>query len=158
MAKVNISFWRTVIERLPTRTNLASRGITVPSMLCPICQELPETESHLFTGCPTASLLWSIVGQWCFKQCRPFFDVKDLLLDVPDRSSTKSKEFFVDVVIRATVWTLWKNRNQLVFQERRNSMQTLIVEVKSLSFLWVKARARHWDVGWDEWCRFNFVM
>ncbi|GJS21722.1 RNA-directed DNA polymerase, eukaryota [Tanacetum coccineum] len=45
--KINIFAWRARLDRLPTRSNLACRGIVMDSVLCPICGSDTETISHI---------------------------------------------------------------------------------------------------------------
>nr|GEY12020.1 RNA-directed DNA polymerase, eukaryota, reverse transcriptase zinc-binding domain protein [Tanacetum cinerariifolium] len=46
--KINISTWRVLNERLPTRYNLDMRGIDLHTVRCPICDDGIEMEFHLF--------------------------------------------------------------------------------------------------------------
>ncbi|GJU78445.1 RNA-directed DNA polymerase, eukaryota, reverse transcriptase zinc-binding domain protein [Tanacetum coccineum] len=46
--KVNIMVWRMALDRLPTRVNLDARGLDIPSVLCPICEECSESTAHFF--------------------------------------------------------------------------------------------------------------
>ncbi|GKF14184.1 RNA-directed DNA polymerase, eukaryota, reverse transcriptase zinc-binding domain protein [Tanacetum coccineum] len=48
--KVNICTWRASLNRLPTRSNLAIRGVAIPSSNCPLCNEEVESLEHL-NGC-----------------------------------------------------------------------------------------------------------
>ncbi|GJW33835.1 RNA-directed DNA polymerase, eukaryota, reverse transcriptase zinc-binding domain protein [Tanacetum coccineum] len=57
-SKVNISSWRIFHRRLPTRLNLDKRGIDLDSVLCPICNDNPESEDHIFVECCIAKSTW----------------------------------------------------------------------------------------------------
>ncbi|GKF05521.1 RNA-directed DNA polymerase, eukaryota [Tanacetum coccineum] len=63
--KVNIFFWRCRLDRLPTLSNLDSRGIDVPIVLCPICNSHVETMDHIIVACPVALNIWDFVYRWC---------------------------------------------------------------------------------------------
>ena len=43
-----------VVERLPTRSNLAKRGMQLTNLSCPLCLECVETGQHLFVMCKVA--------------------------------------------------------------------------------------------------------
>ncbi|GJX62020.1 RNA-directed DNA polymerase, eukaryota [Tanacetum coccineum] len=45
--KINIFMWRARLDRIPTRCNLASRGVVLESSLCPLCGLAPEDTSHV---------------------------------------------------------------------------------------------------------------
>nr|GEY62063.1 hypothetical protein [Tanacetum cinerariifolium] len=49
--KVNIFAWKLFLDRLPTRSNLARRNVSIPSLACPLCDHALEDSSHLFFGC-----------------------------------------------------------------------------------------------------------
>ncbi|GAU27943.1 hypothetical protein TSUD_146580 [Trifolium subterraneum] len=63
--KVSILAWRLLCDRLPTRVNLASRGIiTLDVQSCVAgCADI-ESAQHLFISCGTFGSLWSSVRSW----------------------------------------------------------------------------------------------
>ncbi|GJZ72957.1 RNA-directed DNA polymerase, eukaryota, reverse transcriptase zinc-binding domain protein [Tanacetum coccineum] len=46
--KVNIFMWRLMLDWLPHRLNLSSRGIDIQSILCPSCNGNVESSNHIF--------------------------------------------------------------------------------------------------------------
>jgi len=57
--KVSIFAWRLLRNRLPTKANLASRGVlSSEATLCALGCDHVETSEHLFLSCPTSVLLW----------------------------------------------------------------------------------------------------
>nr|GEZ26924.1 RNA-directed DNA polymerase, eukaryota [Tanacetum cinerariifolium] len=58
--KVNIFTWRVYLDKIPTRLNLSTRGIDIPSILCPICNSSVEFTSHVFFSC---SLAWHLISK-----------------------------------------------------------------------------------------------
>nr|GEV68176.1 hypothetical protein [Tanacetum cinerariifolium] len=44
--KVNVCTWRTSLDRIPTRANLTSMGIALPSKVCLLCEQEDETIDH----------------------------------------------------------------------------------------------------------------
>nr|GEW02237.1 hypothetical protein [Tanacetum cinerariifolium] len=63
--KVNIFMWRMFLDRLPHRLNLSSRGLDLDSILCSVCNEVIESNSHLFFSCVAASNIWRLIRGWC---------------------------------------------------------------------------------------------
>ncbi|GJZ83688.1 RNA-directed DNA polymerase, eukaryota, reverse transcriptase zinc-binding domain protein [Tanacetum coccineum] len=59
--KINILAWRIRNYRLPTRANIDKRGIDLPSILCPFCEEKIEDEDHLFALCPFSQNIWDLI-------------------------------------------------------------------------------------------------
>ncbi|GJS09365.1 zinc knuckle CX2CX4HX4C containing protein [Tanacetum coccineum] len=62
--KVNIMAWRVLLDNLPTRFNLSSRGLEIPSLSCPLCNVSVESTSHIFFSYSLARQLWNKVFRW----------------------------------------------------------------------------------------------
>ncbi|GKA47697.1 RNA-directed DNA polymerase, eukaryota [Tanacetum coccineum] len=62
--KVNVFVWKLHLDRLPTRVNLARRGVQISSMMCPLCNNAGEDSSHLFFGCDMAIDITRLVCRW----------------------------------------------------------------------------------------------
>ncbi|GJV95288.1 RNA-directed DNA polymerase, eukaryota [Tanacetum coccineum] len=60
--KVNIFVWRLALDRLLTRLNLSLRGLDIPSIMCPMCNNKVESVDHVFFGCDLSSNVWRLVG------------------------------------------------------------------------------------------------
>ncbi|GKE25458.1 RNA-directed DNA polymerase, eukaryota, reverse transcriptase zinc-binding domain protein [Tanacetum coccineum] len=65
--KVNVFAWRLALNKLPTRFNMSSRGLEIPSIVCPVCNVGAETVDHLFFSCSVASsIMAKVLGWWGF--------------------------------------------------------------------------------------------
>ncbi|GJU26011.1 RNA-directed DNA polymerase, eukaryota [Tanacetum coccineum] len=62
--KVNILAWIVWLDNLPTRFNLSSKGLEIPSLLCSLCNVSVESTSCLFFSCSLARQLWNKVFRW----------------------------------------------------------------------------------------------
>nr|GEV50033.1 putative RNA-directed DNA polymerase, eukaryota, reverse transcriptase zinc-binding domain protein [Tanacetum cinerariifolium] len=62
--KVNVFAWRARLNRLPTRVNLAKRGVIMDSSLCSICGLFLENAQHLFFRCELASSIALRLCNW----------------------------------------------------------------------------------------------
>ncbi|GJU46307.1 RNA-directed DNA polymerase, eukaryota [Tanacetum coccineum] len=62
--KVNIFAWKVSLDRLPTRSNLARRGVLVPSSSCLICNVSNEDLAHLLFRCDLAIEVTRLVYKW----------------------------------------------------------------------------------------------
>ena len=43
--------WRVLLDRIPSKTNLAKREVEVANRLCELCKEEDEATRHLFFDC-----------------------------------------------------------------------------------------------------------
>ncbi|GJV09846.1 RNA-directed DNA polymerase, eukaryota [Tanacetum coccineum] len=62
--KVNIFAWKVSLDRLPTRFNLVSRGVPVPSLSCPSCNIVQEDLGHTLFSCDLAISVSRLVCRW----------------------------------------------------------------------------------------------
>nr|GEX08793.1 nucleotide-binding alpha-beta plait domain-containing protein [Tanacetum cinerariifolium] len=63
--KVNVFAWHLALNKLPMRFNMSSRGLEIPSMVCPIYNVGVETSDHLFFSCSVASsIMAKVLGWW----------------------------------------------------------------------------------------------
>ncbi|KAJ0547678.1 hypothetical protein HanIR_Chr08g0374861 [Helianthus annuus] len=74
---------------------------------------------------------------------------------IESHSSSQDKKKAVYLIIAATCWSLWRIRNNLIFNGRTTHVSRAVGDIKAISFLWVKARAGKSELEWEEWCRFS---
>jgi hypothetical protein len=65
-SKIIVFSWQLLIQRLPTKLNLAKRGVVEEGVdsFCVLCPMELKKESHLFGVCAFASALWGKVFKW----------------------------------------------------------------------------------------------
>jgi len=65
-SKVLALVWATLLIRIPTRVNLAARGILgfESSRSCVLCGVMDETEVHLFLHCEEVQRIWKKLMCW----------------------------------------------------------------------------------------------
>lgn len=62
--KINVFAWKVSLDRLPTRENLAQRGVSVPSLSCPNCNNGQEHLGHILFSCDIASSVSRMICRW----------------------------------------------------------------------------------------------
>ncbi|GJX11866.1 RNA-directed DNA polymerase, eukaryota [Tanacetum coccineum] len=99
--KINIFMWRARLDRIPTRCNLASRGVVLESSLCPLCGLAPEDASHVLFRCELSKhvfrrmcRLWDL--DWQDVSSFPDWDGITLFLTRPLRDAP----FFLMILLR----------------------------------------------------------
>jgi hypothetical protein len=65
-SKVVVFSWQTLLARIPTRANLANRGMVLEDvhLNCAVCGGGVEAENHLFLLCHLAWSIWIGVYRW----------------------------------------------------------------------------------------------
>ena len=59
-----VCVWRLLLDRLPTKYNLAKRGLQIANLSCPLCLECVETGQHLFVVCKVPQKVWDQCERW----------------------------------------------------------------------------------------------
>ncbi|KAF5802616.1 hypothetical protein HanRHA438_Chr06g0270621 [Helianthus annuus] len=110
-----------------------------------------------FVTCCFVQMVSQLVSQWCKLQPIFAFRVRDLLdLHLYVGGSAKFKKA-IHAICHTAFWCIWRCRNAAVFKHKRPSMQTVMGDIKGMSFLWVKARSKQRNMDWDLWNCFNIL-
>jgi hypothetical protein len=115
--KVSILVWRLLRYRLPTKTNLVSRGILAPEFHDCVtgCGGI-ETARHLFLSCSTFGSLWALVRSWIGFSAVDAFSLTDHFVQFTySAGGLRARRSFLQLVWLACVWVVWNERNLLVF-------------------------------------------
>ncbi|XP_071728725.1 uncharacterized protein [Rutidosis leptorrhynchoides] len=62
--KLEIFIWRSILKRLPVKTELDKRGIDLHTVRCPLCDDDMETVEHSLIFCKDTSELWNQIFKW----------------------------------------------------------------------------------------------
>ncbi|GJV92918.1 RNA-directed DNA polymerase, eukaryota [Tanacetum coccineum] len=95
--KINVFFWKARRDCLPTRLNLFKRGVTLDSVLCPICSGSEEDVSHVFFQCPLAQVILKRICRWwevVWQHCSSFSEWLSWFSDI--RLSSKVKAILLN--------------------------------------------------------------
>ncbi|KAJ0836665.1 putative reverse transcriptase zinc-binding domain-containing protein [Helianthus annuus] len=155
--KVNCFLWRAVQNRIPTREALMIRNITLPTILCPLCNNRTETTDHILISCEFANYVWLQIFSW-IKVPMPQFliSVVELFEFIRTYPIYKVNKKAMYVILTTTCWMIWKTRNELIFKGTNSSVSKIIGEVKACSFLWIRSRANVQELDWAKWRGFSF--
>ncbi|KVI03148.1 Endonuclease/exonuclease/phosphatase [Cynara cardunculus var. scolymus] len=154
-SKINILSWRLLHKRLPTKINLAKRGVVCLSSMCPLCECAEEDEEHLFIGCSISQQLLKDLCKWWKVDIGQVNSIDNLL----DRCSEVAGNFsckkaFIGVVY-GFFWIIWNLCNRKTFSVPSQMMATFLAgQLQAYSFFWFKNRVPK-DVmanTWIEWC------
>ncbi|MFS7930782.1 putative RNA-directed DNA polymerase [Helianthus anomalus] len=154
--KVSIVAWRAAMERLPTKCALAIRNISVQNNLCALCGDYAETSEHLFVACQFAQIVWQNIADWCNIPPIYAFELNDVLSIHETCSGNSTKKKGIHAVVLVSIWSIWKLRNDSVFNNSVPHTTKILDEIKAMSFLWVKNRAKLVSLTWSDWSRFVF--
>nr|GEW06908.1 RNA-directed DNA polymerase, eukaryota [Tanacetum cinerariifolium] len=146
--KVNIFIWRMLLNKIPTRMNLMTRGITVKSNQCGICDEGDETINHLMLHCDLARDLWALVGLWWTLDLPFVLTIRELMSWVDHTRLHILANKVLHVVVGTTAWSICNFRKRNVFQEEKPKKALLFYSIVSTSFFWLSNRNNNFRINW----------
>ncbi|GKC46109.1 RNA-directed DNA polymerase, eukaryota, partial [Tanacetum coccineum] len=150
--KINVFMWRARRDCLPTRHNLAHKGVPLESFSCSICSSETKDIHHLLFSCSLAQevlkrvcrwweleyQLWSSFSEWetCFSSIRLSVHIKSILEGV----------FYV------SWWFIWGFRNRFIFEDIKPVRSRLFDDIVSSYFLWCNSRSSR-NFSRDVWLK-----
>jgi len=138
--KVVVFAWRLFQNQLPTKDNLFRRNVIDNNLCVSGCGSM-ETANHLFLHCSFFGSVWNCILYWvCLSMVAPF--------DVSDHyyqfffcgSGYQVRNNFLNIIWLATIWEIWKERNNRIFKDKDYSIMRIVDKIKSLSFSWLKEK------------------
>ena len=114
-AKIRIFSWNACMDGLPTRLNLARRGLNNETT-CPQCKTALESTSHALIHCEKLGDVW-----WSWHSCPVNLlgrdiNLVDIALEILEAGSPQDLEIFI-----ATAWSIWLNWNKVVHESGGSS-------------------------------------
>lgn len=137
--KCKFFLWLLLQHKLWTAARLQIRGWK-NNYLCALCERNLETTAHLFSECPYAVTVWTLVANWSGCQSlHPSQWTNEL--DVEDWFSQllRRGDKMVHTLAVLTCWSIWKQRNAVIFREARRTAHVIFEEIKDTCLTWSRA-------------------
>ncbi|XP_026383736.1 uncharacterized protein LOC113279249 [Papaver somniferum] len=133
--KVSFLAWTLFHDGAPSLEFLQRVG-KVNSSTCLLCNTEQETQSHLFLHCSETRKVWhyfldSFGVKWVFSE-----NVKSNLWEWKAKKNRSMIKKIWSILPFAIWWTIWRERNYRVFNNKRRYLGQLIVTVKYTQFNW----------------------
>ncbi|KAK2418950.1 hypothetical protein QL285_041097 [Trifolium repens] len=153
-SKVLAFSWKLLRDRLPSKVNLAKRGVQLNGAVldCVHCQGREEDVEHLFLCCNFVDGVWKAIFHWL-----------GLVIVIPSSSSSlfdcfigaagskKVRRGFA-LIWHATVWAIWRSRNNVIFSNGVIDPGEVVEDVKLSSWRWGLSRHKIPTCLYYEWC------
>ncbi|XP_062102994.1 uncharacterized protein LOC133813986 [Humulus lupulus] len=122
-------YWQIFNSQLLTRDHL-SRFLPIQSSFCPVCDLVLETHSHLFMDCIFSRRLFGEVSSWLgvFMWPKSFVELQDWC----HLAVRGLKYQIMNVVLSATLYFIWKNRNKCIFESACSSASIISLEIRKV--------------------------
>jgi len=151
--KVVLFAWQLFRDRLPTKDNLHHRGVLDrDSRFCVSGCALVESSHHLFLHCNIFGSVWHFIYRWLDISAVVPAQVSDHFIQFSDSGGiVKKRRSISQVIWFATVWEIWKERNNMLFDNKECSVFQVIDKIKSLAFRWLKANFATLPFNYHGW-------
>ncbi|XP_028118586.1 uncharacterized protein LOC114316135 [Camellia sinensis] len=139
--KVKFFGWLAWLGKLKTSSYLQRIGILdeAANVSCSFCQNEVESVNHILLFCPFVWLLWSQIMKWWGVQWVMPNSVEGLLQWWSFCKMKKLEKVMWKVVPMAVLWSIWKHRNDCIFNGAQPNLEDLCEVVKVRIALWVKS-------------------
>ena len=136
--KVRIHLWRTRLDRLPTKDNFVKRGISIPSPICDLYNEQPETRDHLFNFCNKAKDVRKALRTWWDFLPENRNNLEEMFSMTDYNGHKNLSHTAADIVMHPYIWEIWKARNEKIFNGKdftRFKLRTIFKPRLSIGFI-----------------------
>ncbi|XP_058726751.1 uncharacterized protein LOC131598139 [Vicia villosa] len=139
-SKVKIFGWRLIQDRLATKSQLIKRGILEQNdAACCVfgCSQIEDIQ-HLFINCAVLRRLWGSIYDWLGIAYPVGSDCISNFLHMLNSLRFKCSRKRVGCIWMATCWLIWKQRNDIIFNNVVADMDEILHSVKMLSWWWLE--------------------
>lgn len=136
-SKVRAFGWQLLHDRIPTRVNLGRRQIIdgTGDLSCVMCGLLLEDSNHLFIYCEVAMRVWEAVFAWLQLPFSLPHNLLSILLFLTHNRGKKLRKGLC-MIWNGVVWTIWRRRNLVLFDNGGRGVAEIIDEIKVTTWKW----------------------
>jgi hypothetical protein len=134
-----VFMWLLVRTRCWTADRLSRRGLPHPAS-CPFCDQGDESLDHLLMGCVLAREVWAVfLRLWGKLHWMPQPD-STLVHWLQDKKGGPGGDRDLWTAVVLVCWTLWRHRNDVVFEGLAPSRAVVIHRISEEAELWRAAK------------------
>jgi len=113
---------------------------------------MEETSNHLFLSCLIFGIIWSHLRNWLGVSGVDPMCLSDHFLQFGHLGGCCSRLLSTLILIwLACIWVLWKERNNMIFNNKVELIHDLVDKVKLLSFWWLKTKHIFFACSYHSW-------
>ncbi|KAI5437740.1 hypothetical protein KIW84_023742 [Lathyrus oleraceus] len=126
--KIKVFGWKTLLNRLATRDLLLSRGIISFShdLTCVFYFRVEENLQHIFFECGAVTKVWATTNCWIgysFLEGEAIINSFLATCNILERKFKKNKK---GIIWSAVLWSIWKLRNDILFEGQIFNINDLV--------------------------------
>ncbi|KAK1321880.1 hypothetical protein QJS10_CPA03g01261 [Acorus calamus] len=112
--------WQALLNKLPTRARLQSRGLST-SGTCGLCNIERESVEHLFIHCSFSAYVWTALLNSLGLRRKRFPTLADHVSWLVSLAKSPSERSVLLFLLTQTFWTIWIERNSRIFNDKQCS-------------------------------------
>jgi len=158
--KVVLFAWWLFRDRLPTKDNLHRRDVLdQASMLCVSGCMFTETSNHLFLHCNIFRSIWHFINRWIGTSAAVPFHMSHHFNQFSFSGGiSKVHRSILQAIWFATVWEIWKERNNRLFNDKVCSIIQVVEKIKILAYSWLKVKFVSLPFNYHGWWLSPFAI
>ncbi|KAL4560925.1 hypothetical protein LXL04_033081 [Taraxacum kok-saghyz] len=125
-------------------------GIDLNDLLCPVCLNQVEDNSHAFLKCDWSSTFWSKISHWCGLDLHNFDTIDNMFEWIEQRRGKEMERKILGLNI------VWEHRNGVLFDKKEMSPIIAFTKTQDDSLCWVINRAKKLVIDRRIWIQSPF--
>ncbi|GKC14675.1 RNA-directed DNA polymerase, eukaryota [Tanacetum coccineum] len=155
--KVNIFAWRMILDRLPHKLNLSSRGIDIPNISCPSCNVNVESSNHIYFECDIAKDIWTLFRNWCDIPFPPFTSYEHWNVWFSSWHVVKEKSRRLSIIFTSSLWWFGGIATESPFCSHPMRKSDIFDSIRLSPFSWLHHRGRM-ICKWADWLKSPMLL
>ena len=98
-----------------------------------------------------ASQVWVKIAQWTDLSFPQWPNIEDFWLWIADSQLNGKQRIIIEVIVLSTLWSIWRYRNSVIFQDSRFRKCHIIDSIVVNSFDWLFSRFKKSRLDWALW-------
>lgn len=125
--KFSFTFWLATLNRMPTKDRLVFLG---EEQICGLCEMHIETLNHLFFSCSFTRKVWQQIKEWTGLRRTMGTLKSSVKWLLKDNGGTSWRCKWRQLSLAATVYYLWRCRNQAIFDSLVPDTEQVVRKIK----------------------------
>ncbi|PNX77538.1 kinesin-like protein, partial [Trifolium pratense] len=134
--KVSIFVWHLLRDRLPTKSNLVTRGVlSSAALFCVSGCGVAESAYHLFISYSFFGSLWTLVRTWIDISSTGSTTIRDHFVRFTySTGGSRARRSFLPLIWLASIWVVWTERNHRLLRGSTSTPHQLLDKIKFFSY------------------------
>lgn len=118
-----------------------------------------ETSNNLLFHCNFFGSVWFHIFRWLGVDVVMPFEAADHFIQFSSVGGiARTRCSILQVIMFATVWEIWKERNNMLFNDKVCSVVQIVDKIMSQTFMWLKGKYASLPFNYHGWWLSPFTM